>query len=103
MYLSLNRIRISQDDLRGVDLSAIKSKADQLTSHAGQRKHDTKLRTIHPYVNFGDGVASDTCQFETSVPSGVVYMLTFLDLATKYLEIYFMRTHTVAKVQHCYN
>ena len=103
MYFSLDRIRMSQDDLRGVDLSAIKSKADQLTSHAGQRKHNTKVRTINPYVNFGDGVASDTCQFETSVPFGFVYMLTFLDLATKYLAIYFMRTHTAAEVKHCYN
>ena len=103
MYFSLDRIRMSQDDLRGVDLSAIKTKADQLTSHAGQRKHSTKLRTINPYVNFGDGVASDTCQFETSVPFGFVYMLTFLDLATKYLAIYFMRTHTAAEVKHCYN
>ena len=103
MYFSLDRIRMSQDDLKGVDLSAIKSKADQLTSHAGQRKHDTKVRTINPYVNFGDGVASDTCQFETSVPFGFVYMLTFLDLATKYLAIYFMRTHTAAEVKHCYN
>eukprot|EP00965_Chrysotila_dentata_P071214 2353013-Pleurochrysis_carterae.AAC.1 len=37
----------------------------------------------------------------TSSPFGFRYMLCFYDLATKYLEVYYLRNATAAEVQNC--
>ena len=99
MNFSPDRIKASANDLTGVDISHL---SRPLTPHAGTRKHSTQLKTRNPHAHFGSGCASDTIEFETSMPFGFRYLITFLDLATKYLAVYFLRTQTMAEVQQCY-
>ena len=100
MRFSIERIKRSSECITGADLSGIGRLSSLPTS---QRKHNTTVRIHNPHTYFGSGVASDTIEFETSIPFGFRYVLTFLDLATKYLAAYFMRTHTNAEVRHCFN
>ena len=52
------------------------------------------------YTRYGQCIATDTCEFEVSTPLGFKYLVTFLDLATKYLFIYFTRTHTHSEMRN---
>ena len=52
------------------------------------------------YTRYGQCIATDTCEFEVSTPFGFKYLVTFLDLATKYLFIYFTRTHTHSEMRN---
>eukprot|EP00965_Chrysotila_dentata_P121352 4012203-Pleurochrysis_carterae.AAC.1 len=38
----------------------------------------------------------------TSSPFGFRYMLSFHDLVTKYLDVYYLRNATAAEVQNCF-
>ena len=101
MHFSLDRIKMSELDVTGVDISHITKTHTPPT--AGARRHSTKIRTAPLHHHFGSCVASDTCEFEVSTPFGFQYMITFLDMATRYLAVYFMRTHSADEVRHCYN
>ena len=45
-------------------------------------------------THFGDLVASDTCSLPTSYPFNFVGWVVFLDWATRYLSLYFIRSHS---------
>ena len=56
---------------------------------------------VHKY--FGECIASDLCEMPaTSTPFHFRYMIAFYDLATKYLDIYYLRTATAAEVRACF-
>ena len=102
MRFSLDRIQSSREDITGVDFEVVGP--NRLSHNTGNaRHHSTRLRVHNPHTYFGSGIASDTIEFETSTPFAFKYMVTFLDLATKYLAGYFLRTHTSEEVRHAFN
>eukprot|EP00959_Pyramimonas_sp_CCMP1952_P310052 6488516-Pyramimonas_sp.AAC.1 len=63
----------------------------------GARKPSTKQPTSRQFSYYGECIASDLCEMPTSSPFGFRYMLCFYDLATKYLEVYYLRNATAAE------
>eukprot|EP00965_Chrysotila_dentata_P080343 2650602-Pleurochrysis_carterae.AAC.2 len=57
----------------------------------GTRKPSTKRPTSRHYSHYGKCMASDFCDMPTSSPFGFDYILCFYDLATKYLEVCYLR------------
>eukprot|EP00965_Chrysotila_dentata_P176480 5827147-Pleurochrysis_carterae.AAC.2 len=65
----------------------------------GTRKPSTKRPTTRQYSYDGECIASDLCEMQTSSPFGFRYILYFYDLATKYLEVYYLRNVSAAEVR----
>eukprot|EP00965_Chrysotila_dentata_P055108 1828724-Pleurochrysis_carterae.AAC.1 len=66
----------------------------------GTRKPSTKRPTTRQYFNYGECIASDLCEMQTSLPFGFRYMLCFYDLATEYLdEVYYLRNASAVEVK----
>ena len=101
MHFSANRIKLSAQDLTDLDVDKIRR--NNHTETRVQRKHSARERQFSQYTFFGECVASDTIEFEVSTPFSFRYMVTFLDLATKYLACYFLRTHEMVEVRNAYN
>eukprot|EP00965_Chrysotila_dentata_P149551 4938483-Pleurochrysis_carterae.AAC.1 len=69
----------------------------------GARKPSTKQPTSRQFISYyGECTANDLCEMPTSLPFGFRYMLCFYDLATKYLEVYFLRNATAAEFENCF-
>lgn len=98
----------SQHCFTGVDLSHLPltkpSKHQCATcARASMRRHDAPAKRGVQYTRFGQCVCSDTCDMGVySVPFGFRYFLTFLDMATRYLYVYFLRTHEHAEVKRAF-
>lgn len=105
MHFSLNRIQRSSECLDNYTPSGslpLKSMCKDCQLSAA-RKHPTPVVQTPRFTYFGECVCSDTCDMgEYSVPFGFRYFVTFLDMATKYLMVYFLRTHTHAEVKAVY-
>eukprot|EP00965_Chrysotila_dentata_P002044 67548-Pleurochrysis_carterae.AAC.1 len=63
----------------------------------GARKPSTKQPTLRQFYYYGECIASDLCEMLTSSPFSFRYMLCFYYLATKYLEVYYLRNATAAE------
>eukprot|EP00965_Chrysotila_dentata_P028594 950606-Pleurochrysis_carterae.AAC.1 len=62
------------------------------------REPSTKLPTTRQYFYYGECIASDLCEMPTFSPFGFRYVLCFYDLATKHLEVYYLRNAIAAEV-----
>ena len=105
MYFSVDGIARSRHVLSGIDFSRLpltgpeRERFDSNIHHAVSRRR-AHLRTGVHYTRFAQCIASDTVDMEEySVPFGFRYFLTYLDMATRYLFVYFLRTHTHAEVR----
>eukprot|EP00965_Chrysotila_dentata_P004836 158475-Pleurochrysis_carterae.AAC.1 len=63
----------------------------------GARKPSTKQPASRQSSYYGECIASDLCEMPTSSAFGFRYMLCFYDLATGYLEVYYLRNATAAE------
>eukprot|EP00965_Chrysotila_dentata_P049439 1639094-Pleurochrysis_carterae.AAC.1 len=98
--VSIDRINASVNHVRGIE---------KLLHHAhpncracmirGARKASTKRSTSRQYSYYGEYIARDFCEMPSSSPFGFRYMLCFHDLATKYLEVYYLRNASAVKVK----
>eukprot|EP00965_Chrysotila_dentata_P072514 2396096-Pleurochrysis_carterae.AAC.1 len=64
--------------------------------------HANHARSVPRHASIltkGECIASDLCEMPTSSPFGFRYMLCFYDLATKYLEVYYLRNASSAEVK----
>ena len=52
-------------------------------------------------TKFGDLVYSDTCSLPPSIPFGYIGWVVFLDHATRWLALYFIRSHTSEEIRRC--
>lgn len=105
MHFSLNRIQRSAECLDNYVPShstAVKTSCRDCQLSAA-RKHPTPVTQAPRFTYFGECVCSDTCDMgEYSIPFGFRYFITFMDMATKYLLVYFLRTHGHAEVKAVY-
>lgn len=99
-HFSIDRINMTVGHAHGLDTrfpaSAKPCRSCQL---AGATKPPTKRPTQRTYDHYGECIASDLCEMPASSPFGFRYMLTFYDLATKFLEVYYLRTATGKEVK----
>eukprot|EP00965_Chrysotila_dentata_P044512 1480076-Pleurochrysis_carterae.AAC.1 len=63
----------------------------------GAHKPSAKQPITRQYSYYGECIASALCEMPTSSSFGARYMLCFHDLATKYLEVYYLRNATAAE------
>lgn len=55
------------------------------------------------FSRFAQCICSDTCDMGVySIPFGFRYFITFLDMATRYLFVYYLRTHEHAEVRRAF-
>ena len=67
-----------------------------------QRKQSDNAKPIKPKSEeFGDLIWSDTCSLPVSEPYGYVGWVAFLDDATRWLALYFIRNHTAEEILSC--
>ena len=52
-------------------------------------------------TKFGDLIYSDTCSLPPSIPFGYIGWVVFLDHATRWLALYFIRSHTSEEIRRC--
>ena len=52
-------------------------------------------------TSFGDLVYSDTCSLPASQPFGYIGWVAFLDHATRWLSLYYIRGHTALEIRRC--
>ena len=94
-HFSFERVRLSKDYVKGIDLSNCVRPKDPCPSCAihGMRRSATPTSVRQRnFTFFGERLHSDTIWMPTkSSPFDFGYMLCFLDAATRYLAIYFMR------------
>ena len=105
MHFSLHRILKSEGMVTGVDFDALwraGKEPCEACLRGGARKHAAHARKDVKYTRFGQCVTSDTLEFEASIPCGFRYLLTFLDMATKYLFVYYLRTHSHGEVKNAF-
>eukprot|EP00965_Chrysotila_dentata_P182949 6041564-Pleurochrysis_carterae.AAC.1 len=63
----------------------------------GARKPSKRQPTSRQFSYYGECIASDFCKMPTSSPFGFRHMLCLYDLATRYLEVYYLRNATAAE------
>ena len=103
MQFSLDKILRSQNLVTGIDFDTLRSGAKDLNNDRGPtRKHDARELQAAKFTRFGQCIFSDTIQFEVSIPFGFKYIITFLDAATRFLFIYFLRTHEHEEVRKAF-
>eukprot|EP00965_Chrysotila_dentata_P055107 1828723-Pleurochrysis_carterae.AAC.1 len=69
----------------------------------GTRKPSKKRPTTRQYSYYGECIASDLCEMPATSPFGFRYMLCFYDLATKYLEVYYLCNASDAEVKSSFH
>ena len=67
----------------------------------GHRLEQRKPRAKTSSKAFGDRVFCDTCELPTSVPTGYTGWIAFLDDATRYLALYYVKDHSAEELQKC--
>lgn len=105
MHFSLDKIRKSLHCLDNAQALGDKLSAPDCGScgTANARRQNAHAQTAPKFTKPGDCVCSDTCDMgEYSTPFGFRYFLTFMDMATKYIWVYFLRTHEHAEVRVAY-
>ena len=100
-HFSYERINDSIGKVKGLSKRLQKESCDACF-RGGSHKPPTQKSTQRRYAYFGERIASDLCKMPTSTPFGFSYMLCFYDLATKYVEIYYLRTGTADEVKACF-
>eukprot|EP00965_Chrysotila_dentata_P256404 6212527-Pleurochrysis_carterae.AAC.2 len=101
-HFSIDHINASVKHVRGIERQLCRTHPScRACMIGGARKPSTKFSATRQYSYYGECIASALCEMPTSTPFGFRYMLCFYDLATKYLEVYYLRNATAAKVQNC--
>eukprot|EP00965_Chrysotila_dentata_P152268 5031943-Pleurochrysis_carterae.AAC.1 len=100
-YFSIECINLSINLVRGIDkqLRLAHPNCRACILIGGTRKPFTKRPTTRQYSYYGKYIASGLCEMPTSSLFGFRYMLCFYDLATKYLEMYYLRNASAAEVK----
>lgn len=107
-HFSVDSIVGSQHCFTGVDVShlpiAARSKFEcETCARAAMRRHAAPEQRGVKFTRFAQCICSDTCDMGVySTPFGFRYFLTFMDMATRYLFVYFLRTHEHAEVRRAY-
>ena len=100
-HFSYDKINASKDHVRGLPHSLPRSDCRACTT-GGTRAPTVSTSTTRQYKYFGERVASDLCEMPVSTPFGFKYFISFYDLATKYLNVYYLRHGNAEEVQACF-
>ena len=104
-HFSHERIRASAKHTTGVDLEGLGPGNDcDSCVIGGARKAPSPAATTPEeprYTYFGQKICSDTCAMPKSSPFGFTGMVCFLDMATHYVGLYFIKSHEGGEILSC--
>ena len=104
-HFSFERLRISRDCTKGINLTSIAkpSAACPGCVAAGMRQSSHTQNSTRKFTFFGERVYSDTIWFPVaSTPFNFTRMVCFLDAATRYVALYFMRSDSSVETRGCF-
>ena len=104
-HFSNDRLSQSVDATRGL-LRRIERHHCPACVKGGSKRPPARPRISQPSPStgsrkFGDKVWSDTCSLPVSEPYGYIGWLAFLDDATRFLALYYIKQHTAEEINQC--